>query len=132
VDILIQREDLPAAIAAMEASGFVYHSVYGVEMFLDGPDSKPSEAVHIIFAGEKVKPDDLQVTPAVRESEREGQFTVISLEALVGMKLTSFRRKDQTHLEDMISVGLIDRTWMSKYQPGLAQRLAEILDTPEN
>ena len=132
VDILIQREDLPAAIAAMEANGFVYHSVYGGDMFLDGPDSKPSEAVHIIFAGEKVKPADLQVTPAVRESEREGQFTVISLEALVGMKLTSFRRKDQTHLEDMISVGLIDRTWMSKYQPGLAQRLAEILDTPEN
>jgi len=132
VDILIQREDLPAAIAAMEAHGFVYHSVYGVDMFLDGPESKPSEAVHIIFAGEKVKTSDLQPTPSVQESDREGSFTVISLEALVGMKLTSFRRKDQTHLEDMISVGLIDRTWISKYQTVLAQRLAEILDTPEN
>ena len=132
VDVLIQREDLPAAIAAMEANGFIYHSVYGVDMFLDGPESKPSEAVHIIFAGEKVKTSDLQPTPSVQESDREGSFTVISLEALVGMKLTSFRRKDQTHLEDMVSVGLIDRTWIIKYPTILAQRLAEILDTPEN
>ena len=101
-------------------------------MFLDGPDSKPSEAVHVIFAGEKVKSSDLQATPSVHESDREGPFAVISLEALVGMKLTSFCRKDQTHLEDMASVGLIDRTWISKYQPVLGQRLAEILDTPDN
>ena len=93
----------------MEANGFIYHSVYNVDMFLDGPESKPSEAVHIIFAGEKVKTSDLQPTPSVQESDREGSFTVISLEALVGMKLTSFRRKDQTHLEDMVSVGLISR-----------------------
>lgn len=131
VDILIQREDLPAAIAAMEAHGFVYHSIDNVDMFLDGPESKPSEAVHIIFADEKVKTSDLQATPSVYESDREGPFTVISLEALVGMKLTSFRRKDQTHLEDMVSVGLIDRTWIGKYQTVLAQSLAEILDTPE-
>lgn len=132
VDILIQRKDLSAAIAAMEANGFVYHSVDGVDMFLDGPESKPRDAVHIIFADEKVKPTDLQATPSVRESDREGQFIVISLEALVGMKLTSFHRKDQTHLEDMINVGLIDRTWIIKYPSVLAQRLAEILDTPEN
>ena len=131
VDILIQRKDLPAAITAMEANGFVYHSVYNVDMFLDGPESKPSDAVHIIFAGEKVKTSDLQATPSVEEIDRDGPFIVISLEALVGMKLTSFRRKDQTHLEDMASVGLIDRTWISRYQTVLAQRLAEILDTPE-
>jgi hypothetical protein len=132
VDILIQRKDLPAAITAMEAHGFVYHSVYNVDMFLDGPESKPSDAVYIIFAGEKVKTSDLQATPSVEESDRDGPFTVISLGALVGMKLTSFRRKDQTHLEDMVSVGLIDRSWISKYQTILAQRLAEILDTPED
>ena len=27
------------------------------------------------------------------------------------MKLTSFRRKDQVHIQDMIGVGLIDATW---------------------
>jgi hypothetical protein len=48
------------------------------------------------------------------------------------MKLTSFRRKDQTQLEDMVSVGLIDRTWIGKDPTVLAQRFAEILDTPES
>lgn len=41
VDILLDRCDLSRAIAAMEALGFIYCSVHGVEMFLDGPDSKP-------------------------------------------------------------------------------------------
>ena len=126
VDILLNRSDLPTAITAMDALGFVYRSVHGVDMFLDGPDSRPSEAVHIVFAGERVKADDLEVNPSVQQSERSGTFVVISLEALVQMKLTSFRRKDQTHLEDMISVGLIDRTWIEKYQQNLGNRLTEI------
>lgn len=131
VDILLRREDLPAAIQAMQSSGFVHLSTLDVDMFLDGPDAKPSDAVHVIFAGEKVKVTDLQPSPDISLSERLDQFTVISLEALVGMKLTSFRRKDQTHLEDMIGVGLIDRTWIDKFQPALALRLTEIFDTPE-
>ena len=130
VDILLRREDLPTAIRAMQSSGFVYHSTFDVDMFLDGPDSKPSEAVHVIFAGEKVKVTDLQPTPEISQSERFDLFRVISLESLIGMKLTSFRRRDQTHLEDMIGVGLIDRTWIDKFQPALAQRLTQIFDTP--
>lgn len=132
VDILLDRCDLPPAIAAMEAVGFVYQSIHGVEMFLDGPDSRSSEAVHIVFAGEKVKADDLQVNPSVQASEHTGSFVVLSLKELVQMKLISFRRKDQTHLEDMISVGLIDRTWIERYQPNLGHRLAEIFDSLEN
>jgi len=66
-----------------------------------------------------VKDSDLQVNPSVQDAERSGKFVVISLESLVQMKLTAFRRKDQTHLEDMISVGLIDRTWIEKYQQNL-------------
>ena len=131
VDILLRREDLDAAIKAMESGGFVHHCVMGVDMFLDGPDAKPGEAVRVIFAGEKVKEHDLQASPDVSDGQPQGQFMVISLESLVRMKLTSFRRKDQTHLEDMIDVGLIDRSWLGKYKPELSKRLAEILDSPE-
>jgi hypothetical protein len=131
VDILLRRSDLDAAISAMSAAGFQHHQVAGVDMFLDGPKAKPSEAVHVIFASERVKETDLSLTPDVEQSEHPGTFSVISLESLVRMKLTSFRLKDQTHIQDMIGVGLIDATWLEKLQPALAERLSVILETPE-
>src|SRR6187402_2702266 len=53
VDLLIRRSDLPAVTAALEAVGFVYRHVKSIDMFLDGPDAKARDAVHILFAGEK-------------------------------------------------------------------------------
>jgi hypothetical protein len=47
------------------------------------------------------------------------------------MKLTSFRDKDRTHLRDMVGVGLIDQTWVTRYPPELASRLQELLDNPD-
>ncbi len=47
------------------------------------------------------------------------------------MKLTSFRRKDQVHLLDMIGVGLIDAAWPARFSAPLAERLQELLDNPE-
>ncbi len=53
----------------MERSGFVYRHVKGIDMFLDGPDAKARDAVHVLFAGEKVRPEDPLPTPDVTESE---------------------------------------------------------------
>jgi hypothetical protein len=57
---------------------------------------------------------------------------VIALESLVRMKLTSHRLKDRVHIQDMIQVGLIDRTWLGKFTPELAARLRELIDSPES
>ncbi len=103
-------------------------------MFLDGPAAKPSEAVNVIFAHEKVRESDLHLTPDVDNSE-QGKFSVLSLEALVQMKLTSFRRKDQTHLEDMIGVDLIDRSWIERVpqiHSGFDSTQKTFLSTPRN
>jgi hypothetical protein len=54
------------------------------------------------------------------------------LESLVQMKLLSNHDKDRTHVRDLISVGLIDRTWLAKLPPVLSERLQGILDTPDN
>lgn len=133
VDILIQRSDLPAAIAAMDAVGFVYRHAASVDMFLDGPGAKARDAVHVIFANEKVRPEYVEPTADVGEVEAspDGRYRHLTLEALVRMKLTSFRRKDQVHLEDLIGVGLIDATWPGRFRPELAARLQQILDTPD-
>jgi hypothetical protein len=131
VDILIRRIDLPSAAAALEQNGFVRAEVLGVPMFLDGPDGKPSGAVHVLMAGENVRPDYVAAAPDVDESEKMADYRAVSLEALVRMKLTSFRFKDRTHLLDLIGVGLVDAAWPAKFQPELAVRLQELLDNPE-
>ena len=46
------------------------------------------------------------------------------------MKLTSFRRKDQMHLMDMIDVELINESWWIRYPPELGERLKQLLDDP--
>jgi hypothetical protein len=131
VDILLRRADLPAAIDAMEQAGFRYRHAAGVHMFLDGPDGKFRDAVYIIFAGEKVREEYTQPAPDVDEYEPVSEYRVVSLEALVRMKLTSFRRKDQVHVLDMIDVGLVDAGWTARLPDDLAARLQELLDTPE-
>ena len=130
VDILIRREDLPAAKAALESAGFVYRHVAGVDVFLDGPDARPRDAVHLIFANEKVRPQEPAANPDVDESEQSELFCLLSLEALVRIKLTAFRDKDRMHVRDMIDVGLVSADWLAKLPPVLGERLRLLLETP--
>jgi len=131
VDIVLRRADIDRAEQALAAAGFVRRRAAGIEMFLDGPGAKARDAVHVIFAGERVRPDDLAAAPDVTASESFQAYRVLTLEALVQMKLTSFRRKDQVHLLDMLGVGLIDATWPARYPPALAARLQHLIDTPD-
>ena len=131
VDILLKRDDLEAAKAALAKAGFVFRHVKGIDMFLDGPNAKARDAVHIIFAGERVRADGPVPAPEVGESEATPLFRVLALESLVKMKLTSFRLKDRMHILDMIDVGLVDETWLPRLPAELSSRLKELLDNPE-
>jgi len=131
VDILLRRSDLPTAIAAMAKAGFVHRHAVGWDMFLDSAKAGARDAVHVVFATEKVRPDYLAAAPDVAESEATGSFQLLSLEALVRMKLASFRDKDRTHLRDLIDVKLLDSTWVTRLPASLGARLQSLLDTPE-
>jgi len=131
VDILLRRDDLPLAVAAMEKAGFVFRHAAGIDFFTDGADGGFRDAVHILFAGEKVREEYVAAAASIDESERTGRFRVVTLEALVRMKLTSFRLKDRVHLLDMIGVGLVDASWTSNMNPQLAARLQQLLDDPD-
>jgi hypothetical protein len=138
VDLLVRREDLPAVTRALEAIGFVRRSasILGgrgrIEMFLDGPLAKARDAVHLIFAGEKVNPEAPEPSPGVDRVDPEtSDFRLLDLEALVTMKLTSYRRKDQVHLLDMLEIGQIDASWLGRVPPSLRDRLQALLDDPE-
>ena len=131
VDIVLRRDDLEAAKIAMAPAGFDYRKVKSIDTFLDGPDAKARNAVHILFAGEKVRADDLLPVPELNEAEVTPAFRLLNLEPLVAMKLTSFRLKDRVHLLDMIDVGLIDANWLNRFPKALSARLKELLDNPE-
>jgi hypothetical protein len=137
VDILLRREDLPAAIGALENAGFYHRRVAprgqpgGMEMFLDGAGGKVRDAIHVVFASEKTKADQPGLNAAIGESEDAGDFRLVSLDALIRMKLAAFRDKDRVHLRDLASVGLLDETWLSRVPGELRERLEQILASPE-
>lgn len=131
VDLMVNRSDFQAVTVALEEVGFVYQDLLGVAMFLDGPNGSPRDAVHLLFAGEKVRPHYAAAAPDLDTAEEHDAYQLLALEPLVRMKLTSFRRKDQVHLLDLIEVGLIDRSWLDRLQLELATRLQELLDDPD-
>lgn len=131
VDLLVSRDGFDDVRSALEAAGFVFRHAGGIDMFLDGPGAKARDAVHVLYAGEKVRPEYVLPTAALTESERSQNYQVVSLEALVRMKLTSYRDKDRTHLRDLIDVGLIDNSWPSRFASPLDERLQRLLDDPD-
>ena len=131
VDILLRRADLEHARIALEADGFVYRHIAGKELFLDSPGAKAREAVHVVFAGERVREEELLPNPDVSDSEEADNFTILSLQALVQIKLTVFRDKDRMHLRDLIDVGLVDSNMTHRFPAQLSERLQSLLDNLE-
>src|SRR3989441_3725793 len=77
VNILLRRQDLDAATTALQTVGFIRRHVAGVEMFLDGPNAKARDAIHVVLALEKIRPDNLWPAPDVSESESTPTFRLI-------------------------------------------------------
>lgn len=131
VDIILNETDLDRAIPALEAEGFIYRRSAGVTMFLDGPDAKARDAVHVVFAGQKVREGYPHPVPGIDKYEWMEDARTLPFEQLIMMKLTSYRRKDQVHLLDMISIGLVDESWLDRLSPELGRRLEELLNDPD-
>ena len=132
VDILLDPDDFALARKALEADGFIYRHVAGIDLFLDGPAAQAADAVHIVFARQKVRPLYVEPAPDVGGTVTLGEgLRVVPLQALVRMKLTSFRDRDRTHLRDLIGVGLITERDLANLSDLLAARLTEILENPE-
>jgi hypothetical protein len=130
VDVAIRREDLPRITEAVRAFGFEYRPVAGVDLLADLTQPKTRSAVHFIFAGEKVRPDDIEPIPPFSEpTVSEEGFFIVSVADLVRMKLTSFRRKDQVHIEDLDSVELITPDVEASLSDELRDRLRYVRST---
>jgi hypothetical protein len=98
---------------------------------VDGPTGKAREAVHILFAGEPVKPTDPLPAPDLAASRALDGYRIVDFDRLVEMKLTAFRDKDRTHVRDMIDVGLVNSATLDRLPPALRPRLEELLAKPD-
>ncbi len=106
VDLLIQRNDLPGVIIALSQVGFVYQQVNGVELFLDGEQGSDRSGIHLVFAGEKVRPDYVLPTPTLAQAERMAEFT---------------RAEVQRYLRDdapAVAIGILVEVGTDRAQPG--------------
>lgn len=129
VDILVRPSDLPAVIQAMTAAGLYHRNTTGLDMFVEHPDASARDAVHVLLVGNVERGGE--PNPDIEPAARANDFQTVELRTLVRMKLNAFRRKDQVHLLDMISLGIIDRSWADQYPDPLRLRLEELLNDPD-
>ncbi len=128
VDLLIDRVDLPAVRKAALSVAMEYFEVLGVGMLLDRDNPNPRRAVHLLWAGEKVRPEYPLPSPSLDEIDTfQPGKPVVSLAGLVRMKLMANRDHDRAHLRDMIDVDLVKRDMLATLPAELATRLDALL-----
>lgn len=85
VGILLRRADLERAKKALEEAGFVHRRIAmlekagSIDVFLDGAEANARDAVHVVFAGEKVGAGSVAASPDVDEAEQTEQFRLVTL-----------------------------------------------------
>jgi hypothetical protein len=130
IDLLVQRSDLPTIVEAAEAAGYTARKIVGGHMLIR-PGQQPGEAVHLVFAGERSRSDNLLPHPMIRAENIQlfgVEAPVAALCDLVRMKLNSYRAKDLVHLQTLDACGLIT----PQIERELPAMLKERLDNARN
>lgn len=127
VDFLLRREDLVRVADALRPTGLIPVEVLGVHMFVDQENPNPKTGAHVIIAGERIRAEYKHAAPDPSESEMcDGGFRLLNLVPLVAMKLQAYRFIDRAHIQDLLSVGLIDDSVRSALPADLRARLDEV------
>jgi len=126
IDIVVRRADLKRIAAAVEPFGLEYRNVAGVDMLVQKANPTARRAVHLVFAGEKVRPEYPLATPDIGASRDIRGTRLIPLGDLIRMKLTSFRARDEAHLKDLDEAGLITPEIEAGMTLVLRERLARV------
>jgi len=129
VDVAIDRARLEAIRAIVEPHGFIYRHAAGVDMFLLAENPNARSGVHLVFVGERVRPEYLEPVPGSAPVRAKEGILIAPVADLVHMKLTSFRLKDKVHIQDLDGVGLITPEIEAGLSEPLRQRLAEVRAT---
>lgn len=68
IDLMIERADLARVVAVAEEHGFRFRHSAGWDMLLYGETTAARNAIHLLFAGERVKDSQLEAHPAFAPS----------------------------------------------------------------
>lgn len=131
VDLMIDRSDFEKVKDAAPRHGFHYRHAAGLDMLLHGDEKKAIRGVHLLFSGEKVRPNQTpnpQLTPE-RMTIYGKEVLVVPVADLVRMKLNSYRDKDRVHVRAMDAVGLITPDVEQRLPADLHSRLQHIRST---
>jgi len=126
IDIVVRRLDVERIAQAAEPFGLRHRHVAGVDMLVQADQPSARRAIHLVFAGERVRPEYVEPTPELGPHRQLRGLRLIPLADLIRMKLTSFRTQDETHLKDLDKVGLITPEIEAGLPPILAARLAQL------
>jgi hypothetical protein len=132
IDIMIRRDDLPRVVAIAKNYGFRFRHSAGMDMLLFGETNSARNAIHLLYAGEKVKATQLETHPRINpvRAGLHGQtFWVIPVLDLLRMKLSSYRDKDRVHVRGMDAAGLITRDVENGLSEALMARLRNVRET---
>ncbi len=126
IDIAVRRGDLERIAKAAEPFGLQHRHVAGVDMLVQAGKPSARRAVHLVFAGEKVRPEYPEPAPELGPYRRIKGLRLIPLADLIRMKLTSFRANDEAHLKDLDEARLITPEIEAGLSPVLAVRLVHV------
>lgn len=110
VDLMICRSDLERVVDIAVKHGFRFRHAAAMDMLLFGETDSAKNAVHLIFSGEKVRPNQATPNPAIAPEKKHihgKEVLVIPVADLVRMKLSSYRDKDRVQIRSMDAAGLI-------------------------
>ncbi len=130
VDLMIQRSDIARVIGIAEGCGFRFRHAAGVDMLLHGDTAKTP--IHLLFSGEKVRPNQATPNPDISPVQKmvHGEHVaVIPVADLLRMKLSSWRLKDQVHVQVMNAAGLITAGVENTLSDDLRDRLRYVQET---
>ena len=124
IDIAVRREDLDRIAEAAKLYGMELRHVAGVDMLVRSDQPSARRAVHLVFSGEKVRPEYVTAAPSMGPPRTMHGLRLVPLADLVQMKLTSFRAKDEAHIKDLDEAGLLTAEIEASLPVELAERLA--------
>ncbi len=128
IDFLVRRSDLDQIVRSASEAGYQAKKMIGGYALLL-PGQQLSEAVHLLFAGEKPKSSYPVFNPQIHPEEKElfgFSIPVAPLIDLLIFKLNSLRPKDLVHLEVLDEVGFITSEVENGLPIELKNRLQEV------
>ncbi len=132
VDLMIRRSDLERASEIAARHGFRFRHTAGPDMLLYGDTTSARNAVHLLFSGEKVRPNQATPNPPIQPEKKSllgTEVFVIPVPDLVRMKLSAFRDRDRVHIRSMDAAGLITAEVEKALPVELQERLQHVRET---